>query len=95
MIPKPTPFDAATFQKALDENIRRPDGNPYAVFSQFRDWKISIEKWYESLKSHNVQLGDHKKHLDQLDAREASHHASQNTRIAALEAAVVNPPFPG
>ena len=42
-----------------------------------------------------VYLDEVKLHLDGLDAREAQHHAAQAQRLAALEEAVANPPFPG
>lgn len=81
-IPKAPPFDAATFQKALDENIRRPDGKPYAVFKQFRDWKLWDDKQRDYVETHRIQLGDHKVDIDEHSARLMDLEA----RMAAVEA---------
>lgn len=88
-VPKPPPFDAATFQKALDENIRRPDGKPYAVFTQFRDYKIWNDKQRDAVEANRVQLVDHKKHLDSLTQKQVS----LEQRVSALED-TPNVPFP-
>lgn len=84
-VPKPPPFDAATFQKALDENIRRPDGNPYSVFSQFRGWKLWNDKQRDYAETHRVRLDDHKTDIDEHSAR----LADVESRLALLEAAPV------
>ncbi|HSE44970.1 MAG TPA: hypothetical protein VLA89_06545 [Gemmatimonadales bacterium] len=94
VVPKPTPFDGAQFQNALDENIRRPDGQPYAVFKQFRDWKL----WVESLRDHLEALrvgvfgsGGIKEDLDRHTVR----LNNQDARLDVLEAASTSAPFPG
>lgn len=84
-VPKPPPFDAATFQKALDENIRRPDGKPYAVFSQYREYKLWNDKQRDYVNAHDIELDDHKTDLDEHSAR----LAQIESRLALLEVAPV------
>lgn len=81
-VPRPAAFDAATFQQALDANVRRPDGNPYAVFSQFREWKLWVDRLRDHVEANRRALGDHKADLDDHSAR----IGDLEGRVAAMEA---------
>ena len=82
VVPKAPPFDGQTFQNAMDENIRRPDGQPYAVFKQFRDWKLWNDRQRDYTETHRIQLADHKGDLDEHSAR----LLDLERAVAALEA---------
>ena len=90
-VPKPPNFDAAGWTARLKEAIpKRPDGTPIAVWDQlpaFIQWSRTMR---DVSATHDVQLADHKKdidnHTDRLNV--------QADRLAALEAQPVIRPFP-
>lgn len=91
-VPRLPSFDAKGFStrlKALGE---------FAVFDQFVSWKKGVDGLRDNVAALDVQLNSVdglKNHIDRLDAREASHHANQAQRLAAIEAQLTQSPFPG
>ena len=67
----------------------------YAAFdpagpAAFDDFVIGLRGQQDVLERHEVQLNGAdglKEHIDRLDARERAHHAGQDARLDALEAA--------
>lgn len=100
-VPELPLFDSKTFTRRLYERVLTPvTGKKYAVFNPdspvgFPVFVDGLRNQQDIVKNHDVQLVDQKNHLDQLDERESTHHQAQHVRLAALEEAVQNPPFPG
>lgn len=93
-VPELPAFDAKSFAKRLYEGIRKPNGDPYPVLApegptSFPAFVNGLRIQQDNLKRHDVQLADHKEHLD----RNTEKHESFERRISALEAAP-NVPFP-
>lgn len=102
---QPPPSDFATMEQAWYDNLRRPDGEPYQVFDNktLTTWKRWVGGEHEFdgsglrdvVHTNAVFLDDVKSDLDAHKAADLSRHQGINSRLAALEAAVANPPFPG
>lgn len=98
-VPELPAFDARSFTKRLHERVLKADGGAYPVFDPASPTGLpvfvdALRKQQDVVERHDVQLGDHKAHLDSLDAREAAHHQAQAARLTALEEAVAQSPFP-
>ena len=81
-VPKPPAFDAAAHDKAHVDNIRKPDGSPYAALAQFTGWKRWVDKLRDAVETNRVTLVDHKADIDEHSGRLGSLEA----RMAAVEA---------
>ena len=81
-VPRAPGFSADIFADALSENIKRPDGKPYAVFDQFRGWKLWNDQQRDFVETNRRALVDHKQDIDEHSAR----LADMEHRVAALEA---------
>lgn len=98
-VPRLPAFDAKVFAQRLYERVRRPNGDPYAVFDPADDsgHPIGFPRFVEGLRTqrdvvaaHDVQLQDHKRDLDSL----AADVNDLDGRVAALEGQQATP-FPG
>lgn len=102
---QPPAFDASTHEKVLYDEVRKDDGSPYAVFADkaFPQWKRWVDGTAEFdgkglrdvVNANAIYLDEVKDGLDAHKAADQSRHAAVNQRLAALEAAVQSPPFPG
>lgn len=102
---QPPAFDASTHEKVLFEEIRKDDGSGYAVFEDksFPRWKRWVDGTAEfdgtglrDVQNQNaIYLDQVKEDLDAHKAADLNRHQTVNSRLAALEAAVQSPPFPG
>lgn len=81
-VPKAPGFSADIFSKALYENIKRPDGQPYAVFQQFKGWKLWNDQQRDHIETNRRALVDHKTDIDEHSAR----LNDVEDRLALLEA---------
>lgn len=86
IVPRLPAFDAKGFVSALKTNVRRPDGNPYAVFDQFLAWKNGADRLRDSVETNRVTLVDHKADIDAHAVRLNKHDA----RLDVLEARPVS-----
>ena len=101
---QPPPFDAATFVKVLDGELKKDDGSSYAVFQdnsypRYTRWINGTAEFdgkglRDVVNANAIYLDEVKDGLDAHKAADASRHASLNQRIAALEAASQSVPFP-
>lgn len=85
VVPKPPAFDAAAFSKALTDNVKKPDGSPYAAFSQFTGYKVWNDKQRDEIEKVRVGVfgsGGLKGDVDEHSARLLDLEA----RMAAVEA---------
>ena len=105
---KPTQPPASDFDAMEDawyDNLRRPDGQPYQVFANqtLTKWKRWVGGEFEFdgkglrdvVMANAVYADQVKEDLDAHKAADTNRHQVVNQRLAALEAAVANPPFPG
>lgn len=103
---QPPTFDEGTFARRLYERVLTPSTNkPYAVFKpdyfpKFVRWVKGSEEFdgiglRDVVNANAIYLDAVKDDLDQINERETAHHTAQAMRLAALEEAVSNPPFPG
>lgn len=102
---QPPASDFSTMEKAWYDNLKRPDGQPYEVFNNqtLTRWKRWVGGEFEFdgtglrdvVNSNAVFLDGVKGDLDDHRAADLQRHQTINQRLAALEAAVANPPFPG
>lgn len=102
---QPPASDFSTMEKAWYDNLKRPDGQPYEVFNNktLTKWKRWVGGELEfdgvglrDVVNANALFADQvKEDLDAHKAADLSRHQTVNQRLAALEAAVTNPPFPG
>lgn len=93
-VPKLPAFDAKSFAKRLYEGVRKPNGDPFSVFSpegptSFPAFVNGLRVQRDNLERHDIQLADHKRHLDTLTQKQAS----IERRVQALEDAP-DSPFP-
>lgn len=99
-VPKRPPHDAKAANNAW-KTLRKPDGTEFSVFGSgsyvdFVQWTDALRNEIEALRVQVNGADGLKKHIDRIDTREASHHAAQAAKIAALEAVVASGgPFPG
>lgn len=101
----PPASDFSTMEKAWYDNLKRPDGQPYEVFNNktLTTWKRWVGGEFEfdgtglrdTVKTNAIFLNAVKSDLDDHRAADLARHQIVNQRLAALEAAVANPPFPG
>lgn len=90
-VPKPPNFDAVAWRDRLKEAIpKRPDGTPITVWSQLPDFIQWARTMRDVSNTHDIQLADHKKDLDNHTDR----LNIQADRIKALEDAPTTRPFP-
>ena len=83
-------FDAKKFRDILKQKL-----GSFAVFDQFVNWKISVDKLQDDVKENRVFATDIKKDLDNFKENSGVLNTSQNQRLAAIEAQLSNTPFPG
>jgi hypothetical protein len=92
-------------EQAWYDNLKRPDGKPYEVFnkSTLTTWKRWVGGEFEfdgtglrdTVAANALYLDTVKGDLDDHRSADLARHHNINERLAALEAAVANPPFPG
>lgn len=58
-----------------------------AAATSFDKFVIGLRGQQDVVERLDVQASDQKEHLDRLDVRESAHHAAQDARLDALEAA--------
>lgn len=102
---QPPPFDASQTWKVFNAELKKDDGSSYQVFQEksFPTWK----QWVESTGAYDgaglrdvvnanaIYLDSVKDQVDTHITNDNERHSSIATRLAALEDAVANPPFPG
>lgn len=101
---QPPAGDFSTFSKALNDNVKRPDGQPYAVFGdgtlpRFTRWVGGTAEFdgtgLRDVVNANAQyLDEVKSGLDKHKIADAERHQTVNQRLAALEAQAASSPFP-
>lgn len=92
-------------EDAWYENLKRPDGKPYEVFSKrtLTTWKRWVGGEFEFdgkglrdvVNANAIHLDAVEDNLNAHKAADQSRHATINQRLAALEAASQTSPFPG
>lgn len=102
---QPPASDFGTMEAAWYENLKRPDGKPYEVFNKatLTTWKRWVGGEFEFdgkglrdvVNANAIYLDEVKEGLDAHKAADASRHQTVNQRLAALEAAASQNPFPG
>lgn len=103
---QPPASDFSTMEKAWFDNLKRPDnGEPYQVFANktLTRWKQWVGgeaefdgKGLRDVVNANALYADAvKADLDDHRRADLDRHQTINSRLAALEAAVQSPPFPG
>jgi hypothetical protein len=102
---QPPASDFSTMEKAWFDNLRRPDGQPYEVFDNqtLTKWKrwVGGEFEYDGsglrdvVNANAILLDQVQDDLGAHKAADLNRHQVINGRLAALEAAVSSPPFPG
>ena len=102
---QPPASDFSTMEEAWYDNLRRSDGKPYEVFNNqtLTKWKRWVGGEFEFdgkglrdvVMANAVYADQVKEDLDAHKAADLNRHQIANQRLAALEAAVANPPFPG
>ena len=102
---QPPASDFSTMEKAWYDNLKRPDGKPYEVFNNqtLTKWKRWVGGEFEfdgkglrdTVMSNAIYADQIKEDLDAHKSADTSRHQTINQRLAALEAAVQSPPFPG
>lgn len=98
-------FDEMTFAKRLHERVLTTGGKQFAVFQEryFPTWVRWVRGTGEFdgsgvrdvVNANAIYLDDVKGDLDNFRENQGVAHNSINARLAALEAAVGDPPFPG
>jgi len=101
----PPTFDESTFAKRLHERVLTAGGKQYAVFQDkyfpvFTRWLKGSGEYDGSgvrdvVNANALYLDDVKGDLDNFRENQGVAHNSINNRLATLEEAVQNPPFPG
>lgn len=102
---QPPASDFATMEKAWYDGLKRPDGKPYEVFNnktltRWKQW-VSGEFEFDGKGLRDVVMANAlyvdavKGDLDDHRQADLVRHQTINGRLAALEAAVQSPPFPG
>ena len=102
---QPPAFDASTHERVLYDEIRKADGSGYQVFldKALAKWKrwVGGEDEFDGkglrdvVQSNAVYLDAVKNDLDNFRENTGVAQNSTNSRLAMLEEAVANPPFPG
>ena len=105
---QPPPFDAATFVKVLDGELKKDDGSSYAVFQdnsypRYTRWLNGTAEFdgtglRDVVAANAVYLDDVKNDLDQHRTADNARHAVVRQDITELRAAVEalsGGPFPG
>lgn len=102
---QPPASDFSTMEKAWYDNLKRPDGQPYEVFNNqtLTKWKRWVGGEFEFdgvglrdvVHANAIYVDAVKGDLDDHRQADLQRHQTINQRLAALEAAVTNPPFPG
>jgi hypothetical protein len=102
---QPPPSDFATMEQAWLDQVRKDDGSPYQVFGNktLTRWKQWVGGEHEfdgtglrdTVAANAIYLDTVKGDLDDHRAADLARHQIVNQRLAALEAAVQSPPFPG
>lgn len=92
-------------EQAWYDNLKRPDGQPYEVFNNqtLTKWKRWVGGEFEfdgkglrdTVMANAIYVDGVKADLDDHRSADLARHQLVNQRLAALEAAVQNPPFPG
>ena len=102
---QPPAGDFTTFSKALSDNVKRPDGQPYAVFGdgtlpRFTRWVGGTAEFdgtglRDVVNANALHLDAVERNLNDHKDADNARHASISQRLAALEAAGNATPFPG
>lgn len=102
---QPPASDFSTMEKAWYDSLKRPDGKPYEVFNNLTltKWKRWVggeaefdgEGLRDVVNTNAIFVDAVKGDLDDHRSADLARHQTINQRLAALEAAVANPPFPG
>ena len=98
-------FDASVTWSVLNAELKKDDGSSYQVFQEksFPRWKrwVGGELEYDGkglkdvVEANAYFLDQVKGDLDAHKENDNIRHATIASRLAALEDAVANPPFPG
>lgn len=105
---EPPAFDAVTRDKILNEHIRKPDGSSYQVFTnqhlqRLYRWVGSLAEFdgvakgglKDVVEANAIHLDAVESNLNAHKAADANRHQTIDQRLAALEAAAAQAPFPG
>ncbi len=103
---QPPAGDFAIFSKALSDNVKKPDGSPYAVFGdgtlpRFTRWVGGLSEYdgtglRDVVNTNALYLDQVKNDLDAHKSTDIVRHKTINERLAELEASQAQPtPFPG
>lgn len=101
---QPPAFDASAHEKVLYDEVRKDDGSGYQVFQDkaLALWKrwVGGEGEFDGkglrdvVQTNAVYLDSVKGDLDDFRENNGVAHNSFNSRLAALESQIQNPPFP-
>jgi hypothetical protein len=101
----PPAFDARAANDAWLKRVTKEDGSPFQAFAgggfhAMNRWVLGIGEYdgkglADAVKTNAIEQNQHIAENHKQHAAFDKRLDAQNVRLAALEAAVANPPFPG